>query len=82
VTISPARQVAVLRACEVVGGMDELALRLRISRPALMAMASGRIDVPQRIFFALVDIIAMQSAPDPARRRGTADPSDSLDKTG
>ena len=64
-----AKQAAVLRACEVAGGMDALGSRLGISRLGLAAMASGRIEVPQRIFFELIDIIGMQSAPDPARPR-------------
>ena len=65
--LSGTRQAALLSASQVVGGFDALSERLRISRPALRAMLEGRIGVPQRVFFELVDIIAMQSPVDPSR---------------
>jgi hypothetical protein len=60
-TILRARQAAIARASEVVGGLEQLSARLVISRPALQAMLDGRIGVPQRLFFELVDIISMES---------------------
>ena len=57
-TILRARQAAIARASEVVGGLEQLSARLAMSRPALQAMLDGRIGVPQRLFLALVDIIS------------------------
>jgi len=63
------RHVALMRAIEVAGGVERLSVRLGVSRLTVLAMMSGRIDIPQRMFFQLVDVISMQSAPDPSRRR-------------
>ena len=70
-----ARQAAIARASEVTGGLDALSVRLGISRPTLRAMLDGRIGVPQRLFFELVDIIsaeapvrALKPGPRPLRR--------------
>ena len=64
-----ARRVALSRASEVLGGLEYLALRVRLSRPSLQAMLEGRIVVPQRLFFELVDIISMEAPNNPGRLR-------------
>jgi hypothetical protein len=74
--ISGARQQAILRATEVLGSLELLAVRLGVSPLSLRAMLMGRVGVPQRIFFELVDIISMESPIDAGRRRGAERPSD------
>jgi len=69
-----ARQEAIARAGEMLGGLDALAVRLGISRPALRAMLEGRIGVPQRLFFELVDIIEVkgpQQIKEPKQTKGS-----------
>jgi hypothetical protein len=61
-SILKARQEAIARASEILGGLDPLAVRLGLSRPALRAMLDGRIGVPQRLFFELVDIIEVKGS--------------------
>ena len=61
-TVLKARQEAIVRAGEMLGGLDALSMRLGISRPALRAMLEGRVGVPQRLFFELVDIIEIRAS--------------------
>jgi hypothetical protein len=58
-----------MRAIEISGSVDAVALRLGVSRLTMMAMMSGRIEMPQRMFFQLVDIINVPPVQDPGPRR-------------
>jgi DNA-binding transcriptional regulator YdaS (Cro superfamily) len=64
-----ARQAAIARASEVMGGLDGLSARIGVSRPSLRAMLEGRIGVPQRLFFELIDIISNEAQPKDAAER-------------
>lgn len=53
---------ALIRACRLVGGMQQLADRLGIPRLHLRAFIDGVLPVPERIFFTAVEIIC-EAAP-------------------
>jgi len=50
------------RAAEVLGGVDELASRLEISSGVVRVWMEGKLSLPQRVFFVLVDIISEADA--------------------
>ena len=50
------------RAAEVLGGVDELASRLEISSGVVRVWMEGKLSLPQRVFFELVDIISEADA--------------------
>jgi hypothetical protein len=50
------------RAAEVLGGVDELASRLEISPGVVRVWMDGKLSLPQRVFFDLVDIISETDA--------------------
>ena len=54
---------AVLRACQLLGGPDEVARRIGVSRLLVVAMLKDSVVPPPAIFLKLVDIV-MASAPD------------------
>jgi hypothetical protein len=50
------------RAVEVLGGVDELASRLDISPRVVRVWMEGKLSLPHRVFFELVDIISEADA--------------------
>jgi hypothetical protein len=50
------------RAAEVLGGVDELASRLEISSGVVRVWMDGKLSLPHRVFFELVDIISEADA--------------------
>jgi hypothetical protein len=50
------------RAVEVLGGVDELASRLEISSGVVRVWMDGKLSLPHRVFFELVDIISEADA--------------------
>jgi hypothetical protein len=46
------------RAVEALGGVDELASRLEISPGVVRVWMDGKLSLPHRVFFELVDIIS------------------------
>lgn len=53
---------ALVRACRLVGGMQQLADRLGIPRLHLRAFIDGVLPVPERVFFTAVEILC-EAAP-------------------
>lgn len=53
---------ALIRACRLVGGMQQLADRLGIPRLHLRAFIDGVFPVPERVFFMAVEILC-EAAP-------------------
>jgi hypothetical protein len=52
----------IARAAEILGGVDELASRLEISAGVVRVWMDGKLALPQRVFFELVDIIGEADA--------------------
>lgn len=47
----------VRRACDLLGGPEALAERLRVSVVLVRAWTTGKLSPPPRIFFCIVDIL-------------------------
>lgn len=45
------------RACQIVGGVESLATRLRVPTPTLYRWLDGESDPPTQIFLRAVDIV-------------------------
>ena len=54
---------ALRKAVEIVGGEEELGARLGLSAGTIRLFITGRINLPQRLFLQVVDIISGDSAP-------------------
>lgn len=59
---APAPQVSVYtrvlhRACQIVGGVEPLAARLRVPVPTLFRWLDGEADPPMPVFLKAVDIV-------------------------
>jgi len=53
---------ALRKAVEIVGGEEQLGARLGLSAGTIRLFISGRINLPQRLFLEVVDIISGESA--------------------
>ena len=62
-TAPPSRKTtyakALHRACIVLGGAPELAIRLNVPEPALLSWMEGRDDPPEEVFLAAVEILLL-----------------------
>jgi len=69
---------AVRKAVEIVGGEEQLGARLGLSAGTIRLFITGRINLPQRLFLQVVDIISGESAPieKPAARYGRSRETD------
>ncbi|HEV8107084.1 MAG TPA: hypothetical protein VGP97_06130 [Burkholderiales bacterium] len=54
---------AIRKAAAVLGGEEELAVRLGMAVGTVRMMMSGRLGVPQRVLLQLIDIISGEDAP-------------------
>jgi len=61
---------AVLRACQLLGGPDEVARRIGVSRLLVIAMLKDAVVPPAPIFLKLVDIVMAAAADSPADTHG------------
>jgi DNA-binding transcriptional regulator YdaS (Cro superfamily) len=52
---------AVLRACQLVGGIEELASRIGVSRLMVRAWSCGAVVPGTRHFLKIVDVISAES---------------------
>ena len=66
---------AVLRACQLLGGPEEVARRLGVSRLLIMAILKDSLVPPPAVFLKLVDILMSAEARE-ARRPHDAQASD------
>lgn len=48
---------AVLRACQLLGGPEQVAVRVGVSRLLIQAFLKGSVQPPQDVFLKLVDIL-------------------------
>ena len=48
---------AILRACQLLGGPDQLAVRVGVSRLMIRAVMKGSVNPSQKIFLKVVDIL-------------------------
>jgi hypothetical protein len=65
-------QTVVQRACDALGGAEALAERLGVSAALVRAWLTGRLVVPQSVFFRVIDIFADHDASD-GDTRGISD---------
>lgn len=48
---------AILRACQLLGGPDQLAVRVGVSRLMIRALLKGSLPPSQQIFLKVIDIL-------------------------
>jgi transcriptional regulator with XRE-family HTH domain len=48
---------ALLRACQILGGPDQLAVRVGVSRLMIRALMKGSVNPSQQIFLKVIDIL-------------------------
>lgn len=48
---------AILRACQLLGGPDQLAVRVGVSRLMIRALMKGSLAPSQKIFLKVIDIL-------------------------
>jgi len=68
---------ALRKAVEIVGGEEQLGARLGLSAGTIRLFITGRINLPQRLFLQVVDIISGDSVriERPAARNGRRPPA-------